>query len=167
MTDFLAATTSFDASFIEKWTRFSPEEKIEFLAGLSPAAREFAYCCWPLWTRPDQCPPSAAANGEPWRTWLFMGGRGAGKTRAGSEWVRALATGKAFAGPPAHRIALVGETWQDAREVMIEGEAGIRRLHRKCERPVWEPTRRRLYWPNTGAEAHAFSADDPEQLRGP
>jgi phage terminase large subunit-like protein len=51
--------------------------------------------------------------------------------------------------------------------VMIEGEAGVRRLHRPCERPVWEPSRRRLYWPSTAAEAHAFSADDPEQLRGP
>jgi phage terminase large subunit-like protein len=167
MTDSLEATMSFDESFLEKWTRSSPEERIEFLAGLSPAERELALCSWRLWARPDQCPPSAAANGEPWRIWLFMGGRGAGKTRAGAEWVRALATGDPLAGPPARRIALVGETWQDAREVMIEGEAGIRRLHRPCERPVWEPSRRRLYWPSTAAEAHAFSADDPEQLRGP
>jgi phage terminase large subunit-like protein len=167
MTDSLEATMSFDESFLEKWTRSSPEERIEFLASLSPAEREFALCSWRLWARPDQCPPSAAANGEPWRIWLFMGGRGAGKTRAGAEWVRALATGDPLAGPPARRIALVGETWQDAREVMIEGEAGIRRLHRPCERPVWEPSRRRLYWPSTAAEAHAFSADDPEQLRGP
>src|SRR5688572_9763425 len=122
MTDSLAATTSFDASFIEKWTLFSPEERIEYLAALTPAEREYVLCWWRLWTRADQRPPLAAANGEPWRIWLFMGGRGAGKTRAGAEWVRALATGNAeIAGPPARRIALVGETWQDAREVMIEG----------------------------------------------
>jgi phage terminase large subunit-like protein len=117
---------------------------------------------------PHQRPPLAAANGEPWRTWLLMGGRGAGKTRAGAEWVRALATGNAdFAGPPARRIALVGETLADAREVMIEGESGLLRLHRRDERPVWEPSRRRVFWPATGTEAFAFSADDPEQLRGP
>jgi hypothetical protein len=60
---------------------------------------------WWLWARDDQLPPAAD-----WTTWLMMGGRGAGKTRAGAEWVRALALGLPFAGPPAGRIALVGET---------------------------------------------------------
>ena len=97
-----------------------------------------------------------------------MGGRGAGKTRAGAEWVRALATNNAeFAGSHARRIALVGETLADAREVMIEGESGLLRVHPQRDRPRWEPSRRRVFWPATGAEAFAFSADDPEQLRGP
>jgi phage terminase large subunit-like protein len=122
---------------------------------------------WPLWARADQLPPEAAEDGAPWRVWLYMGGRGAGKTRAGAEWIRALATGNAdFAGPPARRIALVGETLADAREVMVEGESGILRVHPRGARPAWEPSRRRLVW-ESGAEAHVFSADDPEQLRGP
>jgi phage terminase large subunit-like protein len=168
MTDSLATTMSFDESFFARWMRFSPEERIEFFASLTLRERCFLHFRWSLWARADQRPPLAAQNGEPWRTWLLMGGRGAGKTRAGAEWVRALATNNAgFAGPPAKRIALVGETWHDAREVMIESESGLLRVHPPHEKPVWEATRRRLVWPSTGAEAHAFSADDPEQLRGP
>jgi phage terminase large subunit-like protein len=138
------------------------------LARLSPRAWNEWRHDWSEWALPHQRPPRAAQNGEPWRAWLLMGGRGAGKTRAGAEWIRALATGNAdFAGPPARRIAIIGETLADAREVMIEGESGLLRIHPPHERPVWESSRRRLFWPTTGAEAHAFSADDPEQLRGP
>lgn len=114
-----------------------------------------------------QEPPLHANNGGPWTTWLMLGGRGAGKTRLGAEWVRA----QVFGAPPyaAHRalnIALVGETAHDAREVMIEGPSGILRHSPRGERPAWTSTRRRLEWPN-GAVATTFSADDPEQLRGP
>jgi phage terminase large subunit-like protein len=114
-----------------------------------------------------QEPPRAANNGGPWTTWLMLGGRGAGKTRLGAEWVRAQAMGaKPYAGQRALHIALVGETAHDAREVMIEGPSGILRHAPRSERPQWSPSRRRLEWPN-GAVATAFSADDPEQLRGP
>lgn len=101
-----------------------------------------------------------------WATWLFLGGRGAGKTLAGAEWTaaRAQSTG---------RIALVGATLHDVREVMVEGPSGIRALPRydrpesaAAGRPSYEPTRRRLLWPN-GAVGMAFSAEDPESLRGP
>ena len=147
--------------------RLSPEQRPVYLASLTPAERELVYFCWPIFARRDQRPPLAAANDEPWTTWLLIGGRGAGKTRAGAEWVRALATGAVnFAGPPARRIALVGETLNDAREVMIEGESGLLRVHPRRERLQWEPSRRRVVWPS-GVEAFAFSADDPEQLRGP
>jgi phage terminase large subunit-like protein len=96
-----------------------------------------------------------------------LGGRGAGKTRLGAEWVRALAHGRPPYADRAHgRIALVGETAHDAREVMIEGASGILRTTPRSERPVWLPTRKRLEWGN-GAVAQAFSADDPESLRGP
>jgi phage terminase large subunit-like protein len=95
-----------------------------------------------------------------WRTWLILGGRGAGKTRAGAEWVRAVAAdGRA-------RIALVGETEHDVREVMIEGVSGILAVHPHDKRPQWIPTRRRLQWSN-GAVAEAFSAEQPDSLRGP
>ena len=98
----------------------------------------------------------------------MLGGRGSGKTRLGSEWVNALVRGLppyARAGMRYGRIALVGETLGDAREVMIEGASGIRASSRG-ERPRYEPSRRRLVWGN-GAVAQAFSAEDPESLRGP
>jgi phage terminase large subunit-like protein len=95
-----------------------------------------------------------------WRTWLILGGRGAGKTRAGAEWVRAVAA------DPRARIALVGETEHDVREVMIEGVSGVLTVHLADERPQWIPTRRRLEWSN-GAVAEAFSAEQPDSLRGP
>ncbi len=134
----------------------------ELIARLSVRSREELLKGWPLWARDDQLPP----DGD-WSTWLVLGGRGAGKTRAGAEWVRGVALGLApFSSAPARMIALVGETLADVREVMIEGVSGLLRIHARDERPSWEPTRRRLVWPN-GAVAQAFSADDPEQLRGP
>jgi phage terminase large subunit-like protein len=114
-----------------------------------------------------QEPPLAANNGGPWTTWLMLGGRGAGKTRAGAEWVRAQVGGHApYAMRPAGSIALVGETEHDVREVMIEGPSGLLRSSPRRERPQWASSRRRLEWPS-GAVAYAFSAEDPEQLRGP
>ncbi|MEO0982701.1 MAG: terminase family protein [Pseudomonadota bacterium] len=98
-----------------------------------------------------------------WRTWLFMGGRGAGKTRAGAEWARFSTQ---FGG--CGRLALVGPTLGDAREVMIEGPSGIRSItpEHAEDPPRYEVSRRRLVWEN-GAEAHVFSAEDPDSLRGP
>ena len=97
-----------------------------------------------------------------WTTWLLLGGRGAGKTRAGAEWVKRLALDHPKQGP----IALIGETEHDAREVMVEGVSGLLGAHKRDERPFWIPSRRRLEWPN-GAVAQVFSAEDPESLRGP
>ncbi len=99
--------------------------------------------------------------------WLVVGGRGSGKTRLGAEWVNALARGL---GPFSHRhrhmrIALVGETLGDVREVMVDGPSGIATIAR-WNRPRYEPTRRRLLW-DSGAVAQAFSSEDPESLRGP
>jgi phage terminase large subunit-like protein len=111
--------------------------------------------------------PLAANNSGPWTTWLALGGRGAGKTRLGAEWVRALVQGFAPYGDRCYgRIALVGESEHDVREVMIEGPAGLLRLSPRAERPLWTSSRGRLEWRN-GAMAEAFSADDPESLRGP
>ena len=102
-----------------------------------------------------------AANGKPWRSWLILGGRGAGKTRAGAEWVRGIARADRKA-----RIALVGETEHDVRSVMIEGVSGLLAIHPSRERLKWNPTRRRIEWPN-GAVAEIFSAENYESLRGP
>ena len=95
-----------------------------------------------------------------WSTWLFQGGRGAGKTRAGAEWLAARAEAT-----PNGRFALVGPTQHDVREVMIDGVSGLRNLPGR-EPPRYETARRRLRWKN-GALAFAFSAEEPERLRGP
>jgi phage terminase large subunit-like protein len=90
---------------------------------------------------------------------VFIGGRGAGKTRAGAEWVSRLARSGG-----AGRIALIGPTFHDVREVMIEGDSGIRSL--PGEPPVYQASRKRLVWGN-GAQAACLSAEDPNSLRGP
>ncbi len=132
------------------------------LAGLSPMELEHLFHDWMMWAREDQLPPASD-----WTTWLLLGGRGAGKTRAGAEWIKAIALGRSPATmPPVGRIALVGETQADVRDVMIEGVSGILSVHRRSERPTWRPSLRRLEWPN-GTIAQAFSSEDPESLRGP
>jgi phage terminase large subunit-like protein len=138
-----------------------------FLAGLDAPLLAALAADWELWARPEQLPPAAGQGGLPWTVWLFLGGRGAGKTRAGAEWVRGLALGRPpFAAQPVGRIALVGESAADVREVMVEGVSGLLAVHAAAERPRWEPSRRRLTWPN-GAVAQTYSAEDPEALRGP
>lgn len=120
-----------------------------------------------MFAHPHQEHAEAGNNGAPWTTWLMLGGRGAGKTRAGAEWVRALVAGTPpYAARPYGRIALIGESWHDAREVMVEGESGLLRISPRAERPEWIATRKRLEWPN-GAVGQVFSADDPDSLRGP
>ena len=95
-----------------------------------------------------------------------MGGRGAGKTRAGAEWLKSIVTKDNYTiGNSAGRVALIGETFQDARAVMIEGESGLLSIHRKDERPKWIASRRLLEWPD-GTIGQVFSANDPEGLRG-
>ncbi len=97
--------------------------------------------------------------------WLVTGGRGAGKTRLGAEWVNALVRGlPPFAKRRHGRLALIGETLADVRDVMIEGPSGIATIARR-ERPRFEASRRRLLW-ESGAVAYMFSSEDPESLRG-
>ena len=115
-----------------------------------------------FWALPHQLPP----EGD-WKSWVIMGGRGAGKTRAGSEWVRSLVEGPTAAAPgKCHRVALVGETFDQVREVMVFGESGILACSPPDRRPVWEAGRKRLVWAN-GATATVYSAHEPEALRGP
>ena len=122
---------------------------------------------WQLAARSDQLPPPFAQDGLPWRTWLVLGGRGAGKTRAGAEWVRSEARRLTRTAPAgAARIALVAETLHDARSVMVEGVSGLLAIHPASERPVFEPSRLQLTWPG-GVVAQLYSAEDPDSLRGP
>ncbi|HLY46366.1 MAG TPA: terminase family protein [Stellaceae bacterium] len=111
---------------------------------------------WPFRARPAQLPPT----GE-WRVWLLLAGRGFGKTRTGAELVHARVGTYA-----ARRIALVAPTAADVRDVMVEGESGLLAIAAPGNRPLYEPSKRRLTWPN-GAVATTFSADEPERLRGP
>ena len=115
-----------------------------------------------FWALPHQLPPSGT-----WRTWVILGGRGAGKTRAGAEWVRQQVEGATplLAGQ-SRRMALVADTLEQARDVMVFGESGILACSPPDRRPVWQAARKRLLWPN-GATATVFSAHDPEALRGP
>jgi phage terminase large subunit-like protein len=131
-----------------------------FLASLSPAETAILAADWEIFARPDQWPPAGD-----WSTWAIIGGRGSGKTRAGAEWVAGAIHGRVGA-PAIGRIAMVGETMAAVRDVMVEGVSGLLHVGFADERPLWEPSKRRLTFPN-GAVAQAFSSEDPEALRGP
>lgn len=140
----------------------TPEAVTEFLSGLGDGAFLALPWLFEFWALPHQIAPDGA-----WRTWVIMGGRGAGKTRAGAEWVRGQVEGAGPADPGrARRVALVGETVDQVREVMVFGESGILACAPPDRRPIWEAGRKRLIWPN-GAVAQVVSAHDPESLRGP
>lgn len=130
-------------------------ERLARLKRLSPEQARLIRYKWDIWGRREQHPPA----GE-WATWLIQAGRGFGKTRAGAEWVRALAR------DPSARIALVGATLGEARAIMVEGESGVLAVCPPAQVPDYEPSLRRLQWPN-GAQATLFSAQEPEALRGP
>ena len=131
----------------------STASNAELVARLSPDELDDLYYCWDLFAADRQLPP-----GGDWTTWLLMGGRGSGKTRAGAEWVRRLAAERV--GP----IALVGETMAEAIAVMVKGESGILRVTPAAERPVLRGAT--LTWPS-GVTATVLSASDPDRFRGP
>lgn len=137
-----------DPESLNTWLSGIDENRPDLASQLAESLRTLRF-------RADhQVPPP-----DPWMTWLFLGGRGAGKTYAGAAWLNEQAD-------PGARLALVGPTFHDVREVMIEGPSGLKALSPPHERPRWEASRRRLLWPN-GATAYAFSAEDPDSLRGP
>ncbi len=111
---------------------------------------------WGLKARAAQLPPPGD-----WRVWLLLAGRGFGKTRTGAEWANAVAERD-----PEARIALVAANLGEARAIMVEGESGIMGVMAPHRRPAFEPSLRRLVWPN-GAQAQLYSAAEPESLRGP
>lgn len=145
------------------WLACATLDEVEgFLSDLSENALMSLPWLFEFWALPHQLPPEGV-----WKTWVIMGGRGAGKTRAGAEWVRAQVEGsQATDAGAARRVALVGETIDQVREVMIFGESGILACSPPDRRPEWQATRKRLVWPN-GAIAQVFSAHEPDSLRGP
>lgn len=145
-----------------RWTASSiaslpPSARSELLARLSDRDREALWYDWSFWARPNQVPPA----GDDWSICLMLAGRGFGKTRAGAEWVR-----QEIASGAARRVALVGRTASDVRDVIVEGESGILSISPPWDRPLYEPSKRRLTWKN-GAIATTYTADKPDQLRGP
>jgi phage terminase large subunit-like protein len=114
---------------------------------------------WEMWARPEQRPPDTTD----WAIWLYLAGRGAGKTRSAAEWVREKAK---YTNQGQLRFALVARTAADVRDVIVEGESGIMNVTPPSERPHYEPSKRRLTWPN-GNTATCFTADEPDSLRGP
>ena len=131
-------------------------ERAALLAGMDQRQRRALRHHWRLWAHAGQLPP----EGD-WLGWLILAGRGFGKTRAGAEWVRAIAEAD-----PQARIALVGASLGEARGVMVEGESGLLALAPRGQRPRFEPSKRQLRWPS-GAQATLYSAGEPESLRGP
>ncbi len=135
----------------------------EFLDGLSQNALMSLPWLFEHWALPQH---QLAPEGD-WKTWVILGGRGAGKTRAGSEWVRMQVEGSTpEAKGKMNTVALVAATVEQARDVMVFGNSGILACSPPDRRPEWEASRKRLVWKN-GATAQIFSAADPESLRGP
>jgi phage terminase large subunit-like protein len=122
------------------------------LESLNDDQAQFLLDDWHSHARDEQLPPGGA-----WRIWLFLGGRGAGKTRSGAQWIA-----EGVAQGAMHRIGLIGATFNDARAVMIEGTSGL-----KAAAPgaSFEPSNHRVLWPN-GAVATVLSADAPDGIRG-
>lgn len=140
-----------------------PEDvRNEVLAGFTEAQLLDLVYDWKLWARPAQLVP----DGD-WSTWCILAGRGFGKTRTGAETIRNWMCGTTPMGRGLYRrCALIAETAADARDVLVEGESGLLSTHSKAFMPLYEPSKRKLTWPN-GAEAHIYNATEPDQLRGP
>jgi phage terminase large subunit-like protein len=150
------------SSVLESLTRLPISEREAILSSLSKEQADSLQYDWSFYARPNQILPP----GE-WLTWLLLAGRGFGKTRAAAEAVRQLVCGSSpNIGTEYGHIAIVAETAADARDVCVEGESGILSVHPKDFRPLYEPSKRRLTWPN-GARATLFNATEPDQLRGP
>jgi phage terminase large subunit-like protein len=143
-------------SFAPSRRRSAPFSAAEHFAARLGATSEQAYD-W----RADARPAQVAPDGE-WTTWLYIAGRGSGKTRSGAEFIRE----EVMAGRMS-RVALVGPTAADVRDVMVEGESGLMAVcDRYRFRPSYEPSKRKVTFPN-GAIALCFSSEEPDRLRGP
>lgn len=151
-------TAEVQQSYAEQLALSSPADVDSFLNDLSPDQAMQLLYDWTTWARPNQLLPTD----RPWHTWLNLGGRGVGKTRTGGEAVREWES----ASKQPIRIALVGQTAADVRDVMIQGESGILSISPPWNTPTYIPAQRKLLWPN-GSFATLFSGDTPDQLRGP
>ena len=143
-------------SMAERIAKLPQEQQALALQGFDPERLQWD---WSFWGRPEQQRP----EGDEWNIWLYLAGRGAGKTRTAAEWIREEAK---YTTKGQLRFALVARTAADVRDVIVEGESGIINVTPPSERPLYEPSKRRLTWPN-GNTATCFTADEPDSLRGP
>jgi phage terminase large subunit-like protein len=160
-----------ELSLAEKVARLPPAERDAVFAGYTQDEFASLDFDWGFWGRPEQIAPPGT-----WDNWLILAGRGFGKTRTGAEWVRANMCGDTpLTGGRWRHVALIAETAADARDVMVgDGKmlsdpnagSGILQVHSADFRPTYEPSKRRLTWPN-GAIATLYNAVEPDQLRGP
>ena len=135
-------------------TFLTPEEWIELESRLEGWDLILFLEFWEIWQSEKQTTPK-----QDFLIWLILGGRGAGKTRAGAEWVRQRVKSGA------RHIALVAANFTEARAVMLDGKSGLLNIGHPAERPKYIASRRRLEWPN-GAVGQIFSAEAPDGLRG-
>lgn len=149
-----------ELSTVERMALSSKADRRRMLDGLTEQQQRGLLWDWAVHARPDQMEPEQFAAFAV-TVWIISAGRGYGKTRTGAETVR-----KRVNAGISGRIGIVAPTAGDARDVMIEGPSGIMNVHPDWERPKYEPSKRRITWPN-GALATVYSADEPERLRGP
>lgn len=133
-----------------------PVHQLTTIRQLSEAERRTLDAAWPVWSHPGQ-----SLGHDDWDVWLIRAGRGFGKTRAGAEWVHAYARANKEA-----RIALVGGTADDVRQVMVEGPSGLIATCLHGENWTWRRDMGEFTFAS-GAMAFAYSAETPDNLRGP
>ncbi len=150
------APVLFDRGLLVRLARLSAADRLAVLRALpEPELRAF-HESWAIWAMPGQREPEAD-----WHVWLIRAGRGFGKTRAGAEWVSAVARAT-----PGARIAMVGGTADDVRKVMVEGESGLIAVAQAGETYRWRRDAGEFVF-DSGARAFVYSAEAPEKLRGP
>lgn len=163
----MSTDPAFDPKAFERWTPAAQERALEALRERSrrdwrpfwcpnPACDGRPHDDW-AWNhaRADQRPPMDPT----WLVWLLLSGRGSGKTRTGAEYLHRCVD-------HVPRVAIIGGTAPDTRDIMIEGESGLVTIAKPDHRPIYEPSKRRVTWPN-GAVGTVFSAEEPDRLRGP
>lgn len=145
-----------ETTFFRTFASWSKQHKYEYIKKCSPTKAWRLKYTWTAWARESQLAPPGD-----WSTWCVISGRGWGKTRTGAEWI--IEQAEAY---PGCHIALVGRTVADVRDVMVKGRSGILSVSPPWFKPVYKPSLRLLVWPN-GSYATTYSADEPDQLRGP
>lgn len=152
----LSTSRKLETSLRTSWRGLTKAAQLKLIHSLSEEKLLSLRYAWEVWARDAQLPPPGA-----WLTWLVLAGRGYGKSRTGAEFVKWKIETKQW-----NRVALVARTASDVRDVVVEGESGILKVSHPSFYPTYEPSKRRLTWPN-GAIATTYSAEEPDVLRGP
>jgi phage terminase large subunit-like protein len=153
--DISAKATVYD---LLDWPKRARKHLLDNLTDLEASVLQYN---WKFWARSEQIPPLKSQTGTDWLYWLYLAGRGAGKTKSGAEWIRSLAEGS-----HCEYMALVGANAADVNNYMIYGSSGIMACSPPWFRPEYKKQAKMLIWPN-GVKALCYSAIDPESLRGP